>query len=96
METLLLQCLFIRNDLEEAKSNILAKGLWLSIAHIKTAFLAFHNLCEYILATCPIFWDHHRKPLDEDNLNTAGSFASHLPKRPSQLNPSANILAHLL
>lgn len=58
METLLLQCLFIRNDLEEAKSNILTKGLWLSIAHIKTAFLAFHNLCELERGIRPLYVEY--------------------------------------
>ena len=46
MESLLLQCLCIRNDLQEAKEKIQEKGLRPSIAYIKIAFFAFHNLCD--------------------------------------------------
>ena len=44
MERLLLQCLCIQNDLQEAKANVQEKGLLRSIAYIKIAFFAFHNL----------------------------------------------------
>ena len=44
MERLLLQCLCIQNDLQEAKANVQEKGLLPSIAYIKIAFFAFHNL----------------------------------------------------
>ena len=46
MEMLLLQCLCIRNDLQEAKASLQEKGLLPSIAYIKIAFFAFHNLCD--------------------------------------------------
>ena len=46
MERLLLQCLCIRNDLQEPKANVQEKGLLPSIAFIKIAFFAFHNLCD--------------------------------------------------
>ena len=58
MEKRLLQSLIIRNDLEEAKSEIEAKGLICSIAHIKTAFLAFHNLCELEKTIRSLYKDH--------------------------------------
>ena len=58
MKRCLLQSLIIRNDLEEAKEKIEAKGLLSSIAHIKTAFLAFHNLCELEKTIGPIYEDH--------------------------------------
>lgn len=45
MERLLLQCLCIRHDLQEAKANVQEKGLLLSIAYIKSALFAFNNLC---------------------------------------------------
>lgn len=58
MDRRLLQSLIIRNDLEEAKEQIEAKGILRSIAHIKTAFLAFHNLCELERTLKPMYEDH--------------------------------------
>ena len=58
MEKRLLKSLIIRNDLEEAKSEIEAKGLIRSIAHIKTAFLAFYNLCDLEKTIRPIYEGH--------------------------------------
>ena len=46
IQKLLLQCLCIRNDLQEARASVQAKGLIPSIAQMKIAFFAFHNLCE--------------------------------------------------
>lgn len=47
MEVKLLKCLVIRNDLEEAAVEVRNKGLYLAIAHLKTAFVAFHNLSDF-------------------------------------------------
>ena len=58
MEKRLVQSLIIRNDLEETKSEINRKGLILSIAHVKTAFLAFHNLCEFEKSIRSMYADH--------------------------------------
>lgn len=58
MEKRLVQSLIIRNDLEEAKSEIAEKGLIPSIAHIKTAILAFHNLCEFERSIRPMYAEH--------------------------------------
>lgn len=43
----LLKSLIIKNDLEETKVVLQDKGLFLSIAHLKTAFISFHNLIKY-------------------------------------------------
>jgi hypothetical protein len=58
MEKRLVQSLIIRNDLEVTKSEINRKGLILSIAHVKTAFLAFHNLCEFEKSIRSMYADH--------------------------------------
>tara|TARA_R110000796_G_scaffold32537_3_gene85116 strand:- start:649 stop:1278 length:630 start_codon:yes stop_codon:yes gene_type:complete len=55
MESRLIKSLIIRNDLEEAKSEVLAKGLLLSIAHLKTALAAFSNLNELERGLRPIY-----------------------------------------
>ena len=78
MEKCLLQSLIIRNDLEEAKSEIEAKGLIRSIAHIKTAFLAFHNLCELEKTIRSLYKDHRELSIKFDAFRPQAEFFSYL------------------
>ena len=81
MEKRLLQSLIIRNDLEEAKSEIEAKGLIRSIAHIKTAFLAFHNLCELEKTIRPLYKDHRELSARFAAFRLQAEFFSYLRNR---------------
>lgn len=78
MEKRLVQSLVIRNDLEEAKSEINRKGLILSIAHVKTAFLAFHNLCEFEKSIRSIYADHREISRLFDDCRANAEFFSYL------------------
>ena len=78
MEKRLLQSLIIRNDLEEAKSEIEAKGLIRSIAHIKTAFLAFHNLCELEKTIRSLYKDRRELSTKFDAFRPQAEFFSYL------------------
>ena len=78
MEKCLLQSLIIRNDLEEAKSEIEAKGLIRSIAHIKTAFLAFQNLCELEKTIRSLYKDHRELSTKFDAFRPQAEFFSYL------------------
>ena len=78
MKKRLLQSLIIRNDLEEAKSEIEAKGIFLSIAHIKTAFFAFHNLCELEKTIRSMYKDHQELSAKFDAFRPQAEFFSYL------------------
>ncbi|MEL7106263.1 MAG: hypothetical protein AAGM21_10110 [Pseudomonadota bacterium] len=78
MEKRLVQSLIIRNDLEEAKSEINRKGLILSIAHVKTAFLAFHNLCEFEKSIRSMYADHRELSSLFDDCRANAEFFSYL------------------
>lgn len=78
MEKRLVQSLIIRNDLEEAKSEINRKGLILSIAHVKTAFLAFHNLCEFEKSIRAMYADHRQLSRSFDECRANAEFFSYL------------------
>lgn len=78
MEKRLLQSLIIRNDLEEAKEKIEAKGLLPSMAHIKTAFLAFHNLCELEKTLQSKYKDHPELCAKFDKFRLEANFFSYL------------------
>lgn len=78
MEKRLVQSLIIRNDLEEANSEINRKGLILSIAHVKTAFLAFHNLCEFEKSIRSMYVDHRELSMLFKNCRANAEFFSYL------------------
>ncbi|MCF3592913.1 hypothetical protein LZG00_02755 [Rhodobacteraceae bacterium LMO-12] len=78
MEKRLVQSLIIRNDLEEAKSEILQKGLLLSIAHVKIAFLAFHNLCDFERSIRYKYADHRELSELFDKCRSNAEFFSYL------------------
>ena len=79
MKKRLLQSLIIRNDLEEAKSEIEAKGLFRSIAHIKTVFFAFHNLCELEKTIrSSMYKDHQELSTQFDAFRLEAEFFSYL------------------
>ena len=78
MKKRLLQSLIIRNDLEEAKSEIEAKGLFRSMAHIKIAFLAFHNLCELEKTIRSMYKDHQELSTKFDAFRPQAKFFSYL------------------
>lgn len=78
MERLLLQCLCIRNDLQEAKANIQEKGLLLSIAQIKIAFFAFHNLCDLESNLRPMYSQHRGLSKKFDIFRANAEFFSYL------------------
>lgn len=78
MKKRLVQSLIIRNDLEEAKSEITRKGLVLSIAHIKTAFLALYNLCEFERSIRTMYADHQELSALFDDCSANVKFFSYL------------------
>lgn len=78
MEKRLVQSLIIRNDLEEAKFEITRKGLILSIAHVKIAFLAFHNLCEFEKSIRSMYADHRELSRLFDGCRANAEFFSYL------------------
>ncbi|OCP09024.1 hypothetical protein BC374_19900 [Ensifer sp. LC13] len=78
IEAKLLKCLLIRNDLEEAALEIRNKGLYLAIAHLKTAFIAFHNLRDFESAVRFLYKDHRGLSAGYAAIAGAAEFFSYL------------------
>ncbi|TBX78052.1 hypothetical protein E0I74_15140 [Rhizobium laguerreae] len=78
MEAKLLKCLLIRNDLEEAAVEVRNKGLYLAIAHLKTAFIAFHNLSDFESAVRFLYKDHRELSAGYAGITKAVEFFSYL------------------
>ena len=78
MERLLLQCLCIRNDLQQAKTNIREKGLLLSITEMKIAFFAFHNLCDLEKHMRAMYSQHNGLSAKFDIFRANADFFSYL------------------
>lgn len=78
MERLLLQCLCIRNDLQEAKANIQEKGLLSSIAEMKIAFFAFHDLCDLERHMRTMYSQHKGLSKKFDIFRANAEFSSYL------------------
>lgn len=78
MEKRLIRSLIVRNDLEEAKSAILAKGMIISIAHVKNSFIAFRNLCELEISIRPLYEANRNLSKVYEELKKAAEFFSYL------------------
>lgn len=78
MEKRLVKSLIIRNDLAEAKSEISRKGFILSIAHVKAAFLAFHDLWEFEKSIRSMYADHRELSSLFDKCRANVEFFSYL------------------
>lgn len=81
METQLLKCLVIRNDLEEAAVEVRNKGLFRAIAHLKTAFIAFHNLNDFEKTLRPLYREHRGLSAGYNHIEKAVEFFSYLRNR---------------
>ncbi|WP_133939769.1 hypothetical protein [Rhizobium gallicum] len=78
VEAKLLKCLVIRNDLAEAALEIRNKGLYLAIAHLKTAFIGFHNLSDFETSIRLIYKDHRELSTGYATVAPAVEFFSYL------------------
>ncbi|XUY30436.1 hypothetical protein RMR21_025810 (plasmid) [Agrobacterium sp. rho-8.1] len=81
METQLLKCLVIRNDLDEAAVEVRNKGLIRAIAHLKTAFIAFHNLNDFEKTLRSLYREHRDLSTSYKHIEKAVEFFSYLRNR---------------
>lgn len=77
-ELKLLKSLILRNDLEETRTVINTNGLHPSIAHIKTACIAFHNLLEFERTLRPLYKAHGELGAGFNDFKPAVEFFAYL------------------